>query len=789
VPIGSRCIAIAICLLAFTAPAFADAVIESIEVNGAKRIEPETIKLQLKSKVGRAIDPLHVRADIRSIWQLGVFADVRVDTKELPSGNHALVIDVEERPALRKVLVSGHDGLGLDKINDVIDLKPGNVIDVALVTKNRDKIAELYQHEGYYLSEVDYELKGAGKTEVDVVFNVVEHAKIRVRDVEFVGNKALSADDLREVMATRPPNALSFFNDSGIYRRNVLYRDLEILTARYLDAGYATIKIGTPSLRLSRDKKFMHVTIPIEEGPKYSFGAVDYRGDLLGDVAAHEKMTGARAGATFSRTLVEKDRKALEAHYQDQGYAHANVSPKMRADHTKHAVELVYEVVRGKRAYIERIGIHGNSKTRDKVIRREMKIGEGEMFNNTKIERSRRRIMALGYFENVTLSTSRGSSDEFVVINVEVIERRTGQFQVGAGFSSLESFILQGQIAQENFLGRGQTLALQAQISSLRRMFSFRFVEPYFLDSNWMFAAELYNTSRGFGAYSRNSTGGSLTWGYPLGDHTRLSTTYRLEHVDISGGSGGIANFGARSTTLPDLNVGSLFRGGWTSSVRAALSYDTRDNRLFPTNGWYANAYAEYAGKYTGSENQFVRWGGFLRRYQHLGGPFTLRLNGELGVTTSIDGRGVPLSERYLLGGIYDIRGYQPRSIGPQLFAQRPGDVGAQLDPLPLGGNLSLVLQAEVEFPIAKKLGISGVVFFDAGNAFNLENKYCNKGIAAVDACFESQNLLGGLRKSVGAGIRWMSPIGPLRFEWGIPLDLRKGDKPSGLEFTVGTSF
>ncbi|MCW5804930.1 MAG: outer membrane protein assembly factor BamA [Deltaproteobacteria bacterium] len=769
--------------------ALAENLVERIEVHGAKRIEAETVRMQLRSKVGQPLDPIQVRDDIHAVWKLGVFADVRVDTQALPSGNLVLVVAVAERPALRKVLISGNDEIKLGKIDEVLDLKAGSVLDVSNVVKNRDKIAELYEHEGYYLASVDYELVPVGTTEVDIKYRIDEHAKIRVRDIEFVGNRAVSSKALREVMLTRPPNALSFITNTGTYQREALERDVVMLTAHYLDKGYATVKIGAPLLRLSRDKKFIHVSINVEEGPRFTFGTVDYRGDLLGTVQSHEKLTVLRGGATFSRSQVERDRKALEDHYQDQGYASANVTPKMRVDHKLNRIDLTFEVVRGKRAYIERIAIRGNAKTRDKVIRREMKISEGELFSGSKIDASRRRITALGYFQNVAVSTTRGTSDELVVVNVEVTERRTGTFQLGAGFSSQESFMAQGQIAQENFLGRGYSLALQAQISGLRRIFAFRFVEPYFLDTNWMFASELYNASRSFGSYARNATGGSLTWGYPLGDYARASMTYRLERVDITGGLGGVANFGAQSASLSGIEVGNLFRGGWTSSVRAALSWDSRNNRLFPTEGWYANAYAEYAGRATGSENQFVRWGGFLRRYKHLGGPFTLRLNGELGVTTSLDGRGVPLSERYLLGGIYDIRGYQPRSVGPTLWVPRPGDVGQPLQGMPLGGNLSLVLQAEIEFPLVKRLGISGVVFFDAGNAFNLEDRYCGRGATAADACFQSSNLLGGLRKSVGAGIRWMSPMGPLRFEWGIPLDLKPGETPAGLEFTIGTSF
>ncbi len=779
-----------VCVVCGNAHAEPQAVIERIEVTGSRRVDAEAIKNQLTSKVGHVLDALKLRADIHAVWGLRLFSDVRVATDTTSSGGTVLTFEVTERPTIRKVLVAGNHEVKLDKIDDVLDLKHEAVADQAAIRKNRDSIAQLYQDQGFLLSSVDSEIVPVGEGEIDVRFTVDEHAKIRVRDIELLGNHAISSDDLRSAMGTRTPGALSFLDGSGVYRRGMLERDVAILTGLYLDRGYATVKIGVPAERLSKDKKFMHVSIAIDEGPQFKLGAIELKGDLLGSVEDNRALIASRTGAVFSRTRVEQDRKALETYYQDRGYANVNVVPRMRLDHPRRLVPLGFEIVRGKRVYVERIHIRGNSKTRDKVIRRELKIGEGELFNGSNLEKSRRRVAALGYFETVVVSTSRGSSDEFVDVDVEVRERRTGQFQVGAGFSSLESFIVQGQIAHENFLGRGHSIAVQAQISSLRRIFSFRFVEPHFLDTQWTFGTELYNQSRGFGTFSRNSTGGSLTWGRRLSDQASASITYRLENVDISSGSGGIANLGARSTSLPTTNTANLFRGGLNSSIRGAIGWDSRDNRLLPTDGWNASLFAEYAGRLTASENDFMRWGGFVRNYHRLGDtPFVLRLNAELGVTTSLDGKGVPLSERYLLGGIYDIRGYQARSIGPQLFAQRPGDVGQTLDPLPLGGNVQIIGNAEVTFPIAKRMGLSGVVFFDLGNAFNLEDRFCNGSTTTVDACTPVSGMLGNLRKSVGIGVRWQSPIGPLRLEWGLPLDLRPGEKPSGLDFTIGTSF
>jgi outer membrane protein insertion porin family len=407
--------------------------------------------------------------------------------------------------------------------------------------------------------------------------------------------------------------------------------------------------------------------------------------------------------------------------------------------------------------------------------------------------------MALGFFENVVISTKRGSSDEFVEVNVEVTERPTGTFQIGAGFSSVENFIAQAQISQNNLFGRGQTLALQAQISSLRQLFLLRFVEPYFLDTQWTFAFDLYNQSRGFGSFYRNASGGTLTWGYPLSYEARAFLTYKLEDVSISQGSGGIATIGAVSAPIASTQVANLFRGGVTSSIRGSVSWDSRNNRLFPTAGWYDSLFAEYASAYTGSENKFVRWGGFIRHYRPLWGPFVLKVNAELGIVTSTDPLGVPISERYLVGGIYNIRGYAPLSLGPKLRVQEPGDPGQNLRPggIPLGGNMQIIFNSEVEFPLFKKVGISGVLFFDMGNAYNLEDRYCsglqrqNPQISIkFDPCFRAaESLTTGLRKSVGFGFRWISPIGPLRFEWGIPLDAQVGEDPLVFEFTIGNFF
>jgi outer membrane protein insertion porin family len=779
-------------------PAVQGRPIERVQFRGNRKVEDDAIRVQLLSKPGTLFDAAKLREDIRAMWKMGFFADVNVEAEIGAAGALTLTFAVKEKPSIRKVLVAGNHELGLDKINEVIDLELDTIVDIAKIKKNREKIADQYVQKGFYLATVDYELKPVNEAEVDVWFKIDEKAKVKIRDVQFIGNRSIPDDELRLAIQTRREDALSFLNDSGVYSQEAFERDLLLVAAHYWDKGYANVKVGTPQLRLSRDKEFMYLSIPIDEGPVFTIGQVNFKGDLIGTPADNLGKIRMRPGTTFSRTLISEDREKLSAFYQDQGYAYANVSPLTKVDLPNRKISLTYEVARGKRAYFERINIRGNSKTRDKVIRREMKISEGDLFNNTNLEVSKRRVTALGYFENVTVSTKRGSSDEFVEVNVEVSERPTGTFQIGAGFSSVENFIAQAQISQNNLFGRGQTLSVQAQLSSLRQLFLLRFVEPYFLDTMWTFGVDLYNQSIGFNTFFRNSSGGQLTWGYPLSYEARAFLVYKLEDVSITTGTGGITSLGATQVPIGAASVANLFRGGVTSSLRASLQWDSRNNRLFPTNGWYETAFVEVANRFTGSENKFVRWGGFVRHYRELWGPFVFHGNLELGVTTSTDPLGVPISERYLVGGIFDIRGYAPRSLGPQLLTQTPGDVGQTLGVLPLGGNMQVIFNSEVEFPLFKKIGISGVVFFDAGNAYNLEDRYCSglrRKTSAVsikfDPCFRPlDSLTSGLRRSVGFGFRWFSPIGPLRFEWGIPLDAQDTpfihEDPLVFEFTIG---
>ena len=758
---------------------------------GNRKVEDDAIKINLKTQPGVTLTQETLREDVRTIWKMGFFEDVQIESTESKAGL-VIVFVLKEKPAINKIYVAGNDEISLTKINEVLDVKKEQILDPAKLKKNVEKIKELYVEKGFYMAEVTYELKRNSPSEVDVWFRVRENAKVEVRRVNFVGNHAIPDAELREVILTHEGNILSIMTQAGTYREDVFQRDLLLLQAHYWDRGYVQVKVGTPLIELSPDKQSMYITISIEEGPQYRLGNIDVRGDLLESKEFFLKKVSVKPGEIFNRSKLSEDLQKLTDLYKDRGFAYVNASPATPVDEKTRTVDVTFEIQKGELVTFDRINVRGNSKTRDKVIRRELRIIEGDSYSQSLLDYSKRRVNALGFFEKVDVSTKRGSSDNQMDVNVEVAERPTGTFQIGAGFSSVENFIAQAQISQNNLLGRGQLLTLQAQISSLRQLFLLQFQDLYFLDTDWTFGFNLFKQDRILSSFTRSSKGASLTWGYLLAEDLRLLLTYTLEDVNVStGGFAGLFSSGQRDP-VPLTSIANLVRSGITSAGRALLSYDSRDNRMFPTRGWYNTISGEIADTFLLSENIFTRYEAVARFFYPIWGPFVFRMKLEGGLISSRDPHGVPIFERYFVGGIYDIRGFSPRSLGPVIQSLGEQTQDSALRPFLIGGNMQVLGNAEIEFPIFDKVGIRGVIFADMGNAFNLENQYCKLHPAGVD---DSKNPcrtpldLTAYRESWGFGFRWFSPIGPLRFEWGIPFKTLPGEQPIVFEFTIGNFF
>jgi outer membrane protein insertion porin family len=779
-----------------------DQPIAGIDVRGNRRVTKEDLIGYLRLRPGQPFTPEALSEDVKALWGSGFFDDVIV---ELDQGDAGVVLTflVRERPNVAAVEFEGNDEIDTDDLTEGIEIKTNTILSHPAIARSIQKIRDMYAEKGYFLAEATSEVVPQKNNEVTIKFKIAEHNQVSVRRITFIGNESISDDELRAAMITGNPGFFAF-GSGGPFRQDAFERDIAMISALYYDRGYLTLQVSTPRVMLTPDRNGIEVSITLEEGPRYKIRQLrvyerDENGKEIEPIGGRRKLRNtvrAKSGDYFNRAELLEDLQTVETLYRDHGYANVIANPETKLIPDTNEVDVVVPIQRGPLVYFERIEVKGNTKTRDKVIRREMEIIEGQLFNETNLERSRRRVTALGYFERVDVSTTAGSKPDRVIAVVEVIERPTGTFQVGAGFSSIENFIATAQVQQSNLFGNGQTLTLNAQLSRIRQMVSINFFEPYFLDSPFNFSIDLYDQLRVYTDFSQRNRGGSLTWGYPLiQPELTASVSYTLEENQVSTERtstllGGTSNPVSIFSRLP---LANLFNDGITSSIRPALTYDTRDNRLFPTSGIYLRGSTELALTEFGSENEFWRNRLTGRFYYPLGGNVVIKLNSETGLVTSPSQDGVPIFARWFLGGILDVRGFPYRSLGPRVSLQEETDPNSPPLNARIGGNLMYYQNLELEFPLVEAVNIRGVVFTDAGNAWNLEGVYCRTSTSiqyrSINPCFDFPNDLLNLRTSWGFGFRWFSPLGPLRFEWGFPFAPLPYEEPSEFQFTIGNFF
>lgn len=776
----------------------------SIDVAGNRRVTADDVRTYLKERVGSPFSAEALTDDVRELYASGFFDDIEVDLERRDDGVKLRLL-VRERPSISRVVFEGNAQIEVDDLKEGVELKEATVLSRPAVRRSIQKIRDLYAEKGYFLAEVESSVLPSSEGEVEVRFKITEHDQVSVRRVTFIGNEHISTEELRSLMFTG--NAGFFaFGSGGPFRQDAFERDVAVISALYYDRGFLAVSIGTPRIMLTPDRSGIEVSITIEEGPRFRIRQLRIyeRGPDGREVEPIEgrrnlrMMLRAKSGDYFNRAALLEDLQAVRALYRDHGYANVDATPQTDLDPNTNEVDVIVPLERGPLVRFERIEVRGNSKTRDRVIRRELEVAEGELFHETRLERSKRRVTALGYFERVDISTEQGSAPDKMNVYIEVSERATGTFQVGAGFSSVENFIVTTQIQQANLFGNGQSLSLQGQLSGLRRQIELKFYEPYLLDSPFSANLDLYDQLRVYQDFSQRSIGGALTLGYPItSPELSASITYTLEQDDVSTETQStLLGTSARVSVFRSLPLANLFNDGLTSSIRPALTYDTRDNRLFPTSGIYLFGSTELAHSVLGSENEFLRHRLLGRFYYPLIGGAVLKLNTEFGHVTSPSREGVPIFARFFLGGIFDVRGFKYRTVGPRVGLTNSTDPNSVpiLNGAVIGGNIQYFQNLELEIPIVEAVGLKGVIFTDAGNAWNLEQNYCKAGgvairYEAVSPCFTGLDSLANLRTSWGFGFRWFSPLGPLRFEWGFPFKPLPFEESSVFEFTIGNFF
>jgi outer membrane protein insertion porin family len=780
--------------------------IRRVVVVGARRVDPEDVRATMKLRRGSTCTDPAVTRDAKALWNMAYFDDLQIESDPIGDGIK-LTIRLVERPAIRKVIYKGNDEVDEDDIDETITLEPGTILSVPDVESQADAMRQLYSEEGFFLANVGYELRRVpGDTnQVDVVFKIDEGAEVEVRRITIVGNEQLPAAELLKIMQTNETGMFSFLSDRNKFSRAAFDEDLTRVQAWYYDKGYLMMRPGRPTVELTADRAYVDITIPVEEGPRFrirEFDIMETDGagnevETVAPKAQLRKMVKLKSGDWFSRSKIAEGIEGISRTYRDSGYALVEMVPGTDLDDVNHLVDVTINILRGPLVYIERIHVRGNTKTRDAVIRREFRLSEGDLYNQSKLEDGRALVNQLGYFERVDVSEEEGTGRDKMVINVEVAEKPTGTFQVGAGFSSLESFIVTAQVQQQNLFGRGQTLGLNLQVSGIRQQIDLNFVEPWFLGSEWSLGFGLFKRIRDFRDFRQDSTGASVTTGHPLfNPRFRIFLRYEFENVNISQPRGNLLGVGGDlANTFSNIFIANAFRDGITSSLRFTLNWDNRDNRISTTQGIFANYAVQIADQYLGSDNTFVRQTTFARFYTRAFGPVVFKVNAEMGLITSR--KSVPVFERFYLGGIYTIRGYRLQSVGPQAGISSAGDPNLPIiaEGRPIGGDFQAFYNIELEFPLIEAVGIKGGIFPDGGNAWNVfafRDGFgnCQAPVAPeADRSSAPCGMHGFLRYSVGFGLRWFSPLGPLRFEWGIPIKRRPQDSPIRFEFTIGQSF
>ncbi len=751
---------------------FAGLPVRGIEVRGLKRIEKEAVVGKVSTKVGSAISREMIRADVQALFNMGFFDDIQVDAETVAGGANLIVI-LRERPVITEIEFVGNERITTTDLEGVVKVKQWSILDINKVKEDVGFITKAYEDKGYYLAKVSFEvvqLDAKKPDEVTLRYKINDFDKVQIKKITFLNNRAFSDDQLKSVMPeTREGGFFSFVSSSGNFKESAFKTDLQRLTYWYLDNGFVKFKYESPVVSVSDDKKWLYVTIYVDEGEKYQTGKIDFSGDLLfsrEELGAEVKML---EGETFSISKRNADIQKLSEKYQDLGYAFVNVIPRMDVKDETKTVDIDYNFEKGTLAYFGEINMVGNTKTHDKVIRRELKIKEGELYNGTRFRQSRENVERLGYFQpgEVLFNTSTPKDrNDLVNVDIQVKERPTGTITLGAGYGSAKGLFFQTQVSESNFLGRGQTISLSTNITRDRRDKSVNlgFTDPYVFDTNWSAGFDVYYVTFFIpDKYTTRKFGGDVRLGYPIFDYTNAFITYKRERLTIE--SVEIENPDAFD--LADIQADT----GLLSSVVWSVIRDRRNNRFETSGGSYQSLSVETAGVAgLGGDKRFMKAIANNRFYTRLAGDLVFRNSTEYGEAHGQDGRGVPPSERFYLGGPNNMKGYNFYTVGPA--RQKTATNGTKYQ-VPLGGSYEFYSLFELEHPIVREAGLKFVLFYDIGNVYASRPELSNIK----------------LRQDAGFGFRWFSPIGPLRFEWGFPINKKPEDDNSVFQFFIGPPF
>jgi outer membrane protein insertion porin family len=745
--------------------AFEGKKVVQIDLQGLKRIEKDAVLAKLVTKVGATVSADHIRSDIQALFGMGYFDDIEVQA-DAADGGTRLIYTLRERPVISKIAFEGNERISTTDLKDVIKIKEWSILDVNKVKEDVALIQKHYEDKGFFLAKVTYALRTPNPEkpdEVELTYKISDYEKVQIKKITFLNNKRFTDEQLKGVLQeTREGGFLSFISSSGNFKESAFKQDLQRLTYYYLDHGYVKFKYENPVVTVSDDKKWLFISIYLDEGEQYSIGAKDFSGDLLFSKEELGTDNQLNSGDVFSISKRNADIQNLTEKYQDLGYAFVNVIPKMSIHDDTRLVDLDYSFEKGNLVYFGEINVIGNSKTHDKVIRRELRIHEGELYSGSKLRQSRENVERLGFFapgEVIFNTVSPKGKPDVLNVDITVKERSTGTITLGAGYGSVQKFFLTSTISEINLFGRGQSLSLSGQYAAdrLNKSLNLGFTDPYAFDSKWSLGFDLFAVNQVIPSrYTTRKLGFDLRAGYPLADYVYGYITYKNEGLQIAD----VADDPSLTQDLIQPDIGIL------SSVVWSVVRDKRNNRFETTGGDYQSVSLETAG--LGGDKKFVKFEVNNRFYHKIVGDLVFRNSTDVGHIEALGGKTLPPSEKFYLGGPNNLKGYEFFTVGPR--KQSPvSELG-----IPLGGVLQMYSLFELEYPIIREAGLKLVAFYDAGNAFD---RFPRDGDPFT------------IRTDAGFGIRWFSPIGPLRFEWGFPFGQKSGENSPVFNFFIGPPF
>jgi outer membrane protein insertion porin family len=717
-------------------------LIKEITVEGNRRVQEAVILGRVKSAIGSPFSPAQLSEDVRAVFALGFFDDVQLKVEDFEGGVKVGFV-VVERPFVRDVDFVGNKHLATSELQDKIDLKLGSVYNPVEVQRARERMKEHYESEGYFEVQITPDIEKFADGDVKVVFTINEGRQMKIEQIVIRGNRGLTDKQVKNAMATQERQ---YWILRGTVQRQKLDEDVDRILQLYNDHGYIQARVESHDITVDREKARVTINIVVVEGSQYRVASLGFTGVTLMPESEVQRQVKLKAGDVFSRGALRESVKAIEDLYSNIGRASADVNPKLDLLPDS-KIAIVLEINEGPTVYVERINIAGNVRSQDKILRRELQMGEGEIFTLRKLQRSKQRLTNLGYFEKVELTTAPGSDKTKIIVNVDVTERPTGLFSIGGGFSSADGILGTIDLSQNNFLGRGWLATIKIRAGANIQQGQISFTEPWLFDRPLSAGFDVFSTQRQYVEYDYRTLGGGLRLSHPFEEFWRWHLGYRLTQDKISN----VKN--VDDSFLRDEEGTQV-----TSLVSGVITRDSRDSFQTPSKGGQLALSTELAG--LGGDHHYSKTTLFMTYFQPVWFGHILSGRVEGGYGFGLGQERLPVFERFYLGGPNSIRSFKSRQISPQdEFGIRIGGTSEVL------GNLEYIVPLPFDIRLA--------AFFDIGNVYGFKTKFD----------------LTDLRKAAGGGVRWVSPFGPIRVDYGFNLDRRAGEKAGNFHFSVGSPF